>query len=116
MYRKRKKTTGQSLVEYLALVALLLGVFLAFQKYIARGFSGRLKASADALGHERVYSPGKTIECGYLDDGGSPDWYNLDCFERYCLRQCLSDWSNDAACRACLALGSHACFAPICQD
>jgi hypothetical protein len=46
---------GQSTVEYAVLIIIVVGVFLAMQQYIKRGFQGRMHAAADDLGEQ--YDP-----------------------------------------------------------
>ena len=46
---------GQSTLEYAVLVVIIIGVFLATQQYIKRGFQGRWKQALDDLGEQ--YDP-----------------------------------------------------------
>lgn len=50
--------TGQSIVEYAALIAIVVAVLIAMQIYIKRGISGRLRAASDDIGEQ--YEPKKT--------------------------------------------------------
>ncbi|MBI3617013.1 MAG: hypothetical protein HY210_02205 [Candidatus Omnitrophica bacterium] len=75
----RRKTKGQSLIEYVVLIALVLGAFLVFQKYIARGFAGRWKTVGESLGQGRIYDPKLTTECIFDPPSGS--WYDRACVE-----------------------------------
>lgn len=51
----RVKGQGQTTLEYLVVIVILLGAFLAMQTYIKRGLQGRWKASMDGLGDQ--YDP-----------------------------------------------------------
>lgn len=50
-----KKNFGQSTVEYLALIAIILGVFIGVGTYFKRGMQGRWKSAVDGLGDQ--YDP-----------------------------------------------------------
>ncbi len=52
MLRVRK---AQSTLEYAILIIIIIGVFIAMQQYIERGFQGRWKASIDDFGEQ--YDP-----------------------------------------------------------
>ncbi|MDP8265721.1 MAG: hypothetical protein P9M07_02110 [Candidatus Aceula meridiana] len=47
--RKRKKTKGQSTLEYAVLIVVVLGALMAVQQYIARGIQGRAKQATDDI-------------------------------------------------------------------
>jgi hypothetical protein len=49
---------GQSLLEYSALIIILLGAFVAAQSYVKRGIQGRWKSSVDDMGDQ--YDPRST--------------------------------------------------------
>lgn len=53
MLRKRNK--GQSVLEYIMLITIILGAFLAIGNYFKRGVQGRWKAAVDDLGDQ--YDP-----------------------------------------------------------
>lgn len=46
---------GQSTLEYVVLLTILISVFISMQSYIKRGFQGRWKQSVDDLGDQ--YDP-----------------------------------------------------------
>ena len=50
-----KKRRGQTAMEYMALVAIVLGAFIAGGIYFKRGIQGRWKAAVDDLGDQ--YDP-----------------------------------------------------------
>ena len=50
-----RNNKGQGTLEYVLVVIIILGVFIAMQNYIKRGFQGRWKASMDDLGDQ--YDP-----------------------------------------------------------
>ncbi len=54
----RLNKSGQSLLEYSVLFAVVLSAILIMQFYIKRGYQGRLKKEADTVGQQ--YSPGHT--------------------------------------------------------
>ena len=85
MWMKHRK--AQTVIEYMLLLTLLMAVFLVFQKYLVRGFSGRWKTVEEGIGSGRLYSPSSTIECKY-DFVHVNRWYNVDCYENSC--DCLS--------------------------
>lgn len=53
LFRKNKK--GQTALEYVAVLILCIGAFLAMQHYVKRGLQGRWKAQVDELGDQ--YDP-----------------------------------------------------------
>lgn len=72
------RQSGQSAIEFAALVVFLLAAFLVFQKYIARGIYGRWKGVGDGIGQERIYDPNLTSECEFHPEVG---WYDRPCYE-----------------------------------
>lgn len=88
----------------------ILAAFLVFQKYIARGFSGRWKAVGESLGQGRIYDPRFTTECIY----GFPYlnvWYDKACFvSSGC--DCLTVQATDATCKDCI----QSCATDKCED
>lgn len=106
----RRKTKGQSLVEYITLVVMVLAVFWVFQKYIARGFAGRWKAVGESLGQGRIYDPRKTTECIY-DSQNTFVWYDQSCFEASGC-DCLTVRANATTCRDCIL----SCATSMCNN
>lgn len=53
-----KKNKGQSILEYALVIACITAALISMQIYLKRGFSGRLKESADNLGSQ--YDPKNT--------------------------------------------------------
>jgi Flp pilus assembly pilin Flp len=53
----RRNSKGQSLLEYVILIVIVIGVFIAMQQYVKRGIQGRWKAAVDDLGEQ--YDPRK---------------------------------------------------------
>jgi len=98
------------MIEFLALVLFILAVFLVFQKYIVRGFSGRWKSVGDTLGGGQVYDPLLTKECAY-DPQYTSSWFDQICYENNCEDSCLRSTKTAAACTACIT----ACHRPYCD-
>jgi len=48
----RKRTRGQSTLEYAVIIAVVVGGLMAMQYYIKRGYAGRLRASSDEMGEQ----------------------------------------------------------------
>ena len=98
-----RKIQGQSFLEYLFLLTLILFTFLVFQKYITRGFSGRWKGSGDMIGAGRIYDRTLTTECAY-DFEYTLDWYLLSCYDSSnCDRDCKTIYGNVTACTSCIS-------------
>lgn len=57
-FLRKKKTKGQSTLEYAVLIIIVIGALLSIQVYIKRGVQGRLKSATDDIGDQ--YSPGNT--------------------------------------------------------
>ena len=98
---RQKNRYGQSLIEYMVLIILIVGAFLVFGKYIVRSFSGRWKTVGDSLGSGHLYDPQKTLECAY-DTRYTFEWYNLVCYEENCITDCHTMAGTDADCQACI--------------
>lgn len=111
MLRRRKKS-GQSLLEYIALVVMILATFWVFQKYIARGFAGRWKAVGESMGQGRIYDPRGTTEC-IFDFQYTNLWYDKACFDATPC-DCLTVRANTATCEDCIKdCASDPCNAPL---
>jgi len=50
-----KKNRGQTTLEYVLIIIIFLGAFIAMSAYVKRGFSGRWKSAIDNLGEQ--YDP-----------------------------------------------------------
>ena len=106
--KNKNKKLGQSALEYLVLTTFILFVFLGFQKYIVRAFSGRWKTSADALGYGRQFDPNKTIECKEFTAGV---WYDVAQYKsNNC--DCETIQQTPTTCAACVAASAN----PLCND
>ena len=57
-YFRKRKQRGQSTLEYVILIIIILGALISIQFYIKRGIQGRLKSAADDIGDQ--FSPGNT--------------------------------------------------------
>lgn len=57
-YFRKRKQRGQSTLEYVILIIIILGALLSIQFYIKRGIQGRLKSAADDIGDQ--FSPGNS--------------------------------------------------------
>ena len=57
-YFNKRRKKGQSTLEYVILIIIILGALLSIQFYIKRGIQGRLKSAADDIGDQ--FSPGNT--------------------------------------------------------
>jgi hypothetical protein len=57
-FLRKKKSKGQSTLEYAVLIIIVIGALLSIQVYIKRGVQGRLKSATDDIGDQ--YSPGNT--------------------------------------------------------
>lgn len=91
------------------LIVLVLGAFLVFKKYIARGFAGRWKSVGESLGQGRIFDPTLTREC-IFDFQFTNLWYDQACFEAdQC--DCLTVRANTTTCRDCI----QGCAAAECQ-
>jgi hypothetical protein len=54
----KKRTKGQSALEYSLIIICLVAGLIAMQVYVKRGFQGRLRSVSDELGEQ--YSPTNT--------------------------------------------------------
>ena len=108
MLKKFYSKRGQSLIEYASLVVFVIAVFLFFQLYIARGFSGRWKEVGDSFGNGKAYTPKATDQCGNDVFTDREDvWYEVECFKQNCFDDCFKFQDtvaySQSACRGCIA-------------
>ena len=68
------------MLEYSALLVLVLAGFIAMHIYISRGFAGKWKDAGDSFGSGRQFDPNFTEECAYSETLLS--WYEVTCFEQ----------------------------------
>ena len=73
----QKKATA--MLEYSALLVLVLAGFIAMHIYISRGFAGKWKDAGDSFGSGRQFDPDFTEECACSE--AAHQWYNVPCFE-----------------------------------
>ena len=59
MFYLRKKREGQSTVEYVFLITVVVGALIASILYIKRGFQGRWKQAVDQMGDQ--YDPAYAV-------------------------------------------------------
>ncbi len=52
---RKSECRGQMLMEYVAIIIILIGALLAMQNYFKRGIQGRMKSSIDSVGDQ--YDP-----------------------------------------------------------
>lgn len=99
---------GQSILEYIFVVTVILLVMVAFSKYMARGIYGRWKGVGDSIGFGRYYDPKKTVECTFTFPYFN-GWVNATCYEDTC--DCLSLQATNVTCQTCI----QSCITPICS-
>lgn len=58
MFRRLCKHNAQTTLEYAILIGVIVGALVGMQLYLKRGFSGKLKESADSMGQQ--FSAGHT--------------------------------------------------------
>ena len=111
MLQRLRPKRAQSVIEYMTLMAFILMAFLVFQKYIARGLTGRWKGSGDALGAGHIYDPKKTTHCAFDFVYNSPGiWYDKECFDEECDCSTIQvncgsptcETRHDVKCEACI--------------
>ena len=110
---KWRTKQGQSTMEFMVILVVIIAALLVFRKYIVRGFSGRWKGVGDSLGQGRIYDQNKTVECAAQTffTGNPVRWYDQICFEDNCKEACLRSAREKTACDACLV----SCANPICD-
>ncbi len=52
---KKQNQKGQTMIEYIVVIIIILGAFLGMQNYFKRGLQGRWKSAVDTLGDQ--YDP-----------------------------------------------------------
>jgi hypothetical protein len=104
MFKHKKR--GQSSLEFVALMVLLISAMIIFQKYMAQGVTGRLKGVGDSLGQGRIYDPNLTTACAFDIWFPSKDrWYEDKHFFNNCVPACLEvtkDLTPGGTCDACI--------------
>lgn len=112
MFRLMHKHKAQSTVEYMVIIAFVIGAMILFQKYIARAISGRYKATGDSFASGRLYDPNKTIDCAF-DFQYTNSWYNQVCFDKNCHVKCFSSLrGSETECTTCI---NQTCKIPECE-
>lgn len=121
---------GSATIEYMTLIAFILGAFMIFQYYIVKGFGGQWKKSGDAYGFGKQYDPrlygfygdqGGTLECQF-DSGRSAAsrnvWYEIDCYNALCRTACQTDPFEEfsTACGDCIVAQCSTAVVPDCGD
>ena len=66
------KRNGQTLQEYVLLLALVVTAFIAMQTYMKRGVQGRLRDLADQISPKQ-YEPTDTVSNNTIDRTGASD-------------------------------------------
>ena len=61
------RKNGQSSIDYLLVLTIIVGAFVGMHVYITRGVQGRMKTYADQLSNSGAYSPRATL--GSLQSG-----------------------------------------------
>jgi len=54
------KKNGQSILEYLVLLIIIIASLAIMRYYLRNTLSGKLRESADSIGQGETYRPGKT--------------------------------------------------------
>jgi len=80
-----------SIVEYAALLIIVISAFLIMKTYIQRGIHGNWGKTGQTFAFGRQYDPQNTIECGYDDTANM--WYDRNCLVSYTAAAC-SDGST----------------------
>ncbi|MDD5130703.1 MAG: hypothetical protein PHS66_06645 [Candidatus Omnitrophica bacterium] len=57
MFIKRPGHSAQSIVEYLAIFIVIIGIFIIAGSYYKRNLQGKYKQAGDALGGGEQYTP-----------------------------------------------------------
>ena len=52
MFKRPKKKAGQSTLEYVILVVIVIAALLSIQFYLKRGVQGRMRSAADDIGEQ----------------------------------------------------------------
>ena len=75
------KKTAASIVEYMALIIIIIGALVVMGPYVIKAFGGHWKKSGDSFGLGRRFNK-NTIECDYFQTGPSTGiWYDATCFQ-----------------------------------
>ena len=57
----RNRRRGQSMIEYLMLLTIIIAALLSAQRFLKASLMGHWKAIADQYGSGRQYEPGRTV-------------------------------------------------------
>lgn len=72
-----KTNKGQSMLESALLIVVVVAGLLAMQKFVSRGYEGRLKGSGDNIGDQ--FSPGAVTYDWHTDrQSNSKDLFGVD--------------------------------------
>lgn len=107
-----RKKQGQSTIEYIILLTLVVLALCVMQKYIGRAMYGRWKTTGDVIGFGMQYDPFLTFECSF-DYKYSQEWYNSECYDKNnCYKDCFSIiHGGEELCEQCIG----SCIVPECE-
>ena len=101
MTRRVFSEEAQSMIEYVTLIALVLGALVVMGNYIIHGLTGKWKATGSSFGFGLHFIPKNTIECRYDVYAGTGRWYDDNCFDNNNC-DCFSLQQNSETCRDCI--------------
>jgi len=134
-----KKKRAASIMEYLALLAMLISALFIFQHYVVRAMSGSWKKAGDAFGQGRQYDPRKfgvsgetdgTLRCYFDSTHCDPTaaaatpctvfnlWISMECMETNGCDCTLlpTDVNYPVRCLSCLSGCSERAAGRFCAD
>ncbi len=97
-----KRVRAEAVIEYMAMLVLVLAAFMVINKYALRAMMGRWKTVGDSFDVGRQFDPLITKRGAY-DSFYSQRWYNQDCFEQSNCT-CAGVDSSPITCGNCICL------------
>lgn len=101
---------GAATIEYMALIAFILGALIVFDKYIVRSFWGKWQEAGDVFGHGKQHDPrpfgvdgagGGTLKCTFIYEAG-PGQIDCDpsgiCINESAYNDCRSSGNSEFYC------------------
>jgi hypothetical protein len=74
---------GISMIEYVLLIVVVMGILFAMWPQITRAMAGRWKSSGDAMGFGRRFDSQRSTECTFAQVTPAYGvWYDNNCYQQ----------------------------------
>jgi hypothetical protein len=113
---KIKSNNGANILEYIALILIIVSAYIVMKEVISRGLFSKYKSSGESFAFGRQYDPKTTTVCkedvvSFNPDGsaGETIMYDEDCYHARVSRPV-----SEGGCNQCMPNDDISCFQ--CED